>query len=397
MDGPTSGPPDAWAKLAALNPPPAAAPSAAASEKTFVLLRPAAVRGALVSEISKRFERRGFALAAMRLLKPGAELAAQHYAPRGASRSALAELASQIQPGPVMAMLWQGAGVIAGVLALVGAEDPAAADPGTVRGDLSAADEGDTLLECAADAADVARLTALWFEEADLAAGPHSAALATAPPPLAAAPAAAQRKPAARPLAAGERFYITTAINYANGAPHMGHAYEAVAADVLARYHRAYGREVRFCTGSDEHGQKIADTAAGLGLTPQALADKCTSRFKHLDKTLHCDYDVYVRTTSEKHKKQCRALWQKAVDRGGVYLGEYEGWYNVREEAFVQETEAQLNDYKDPVSGLPLKKMKEASYFFRLSEYGQKLIEHIDANPQFIQPEERRNEVLGRL
>ena len=134
----------------------------------------------------------------------------------------------------------------------------------------------------------------------------------------------------------------------------MGHAYEAIAADVIARYHRMYGREVYFLTGADEHGQKIADTAEKAGIKPQELVDRSVAQFKHLDWTLGCEFDGYVRTTSDAHKKLARQLWAKCEKAGGVYLGKYTGWYNVREETFVTETDAAANDYNDAISGVPL-------------------------------------------
>ena len=199
------------------------------------------------------------------------------------------------------------------------------------------------------------------------------------------------------PIPSCGQYYITTAINYANGAPHMGHAYEAICADVVARYHRMYGRDVYFLTGADEHGQKIADTAEKQGLKPQQLVDACVAQFKHLDWTLGCEFDGYVRTTSDAHKHLCRRLWEKCTAAGDVVLGEYEGWYNVREEKFVPDNEAEAAGFKDPASGQELKKMKESSYMFKMSRYQQRIIDHIKTNPEFIMPEERRNEVLARL
>ena len=248
--------------------------------------------------------------------------------------------------------------------------------------------------EVATPTYEVGALAEVWFDELPAAATSSSSAASAAT----ASGGSKLAKPAPKaPIASLGRFYITTAINYANGPPHMGHAYEAVIADVIARYHRAYGREVYFLTGADEHGQKIADTAKGLDLQPIELCDRHVAHFQQLDKTLHADYDGYVRTTSDAHKKLARQLWAKCEKAGGVYLGKYCGWYNVREETFVTETDAQANDYKDPVSGKDLKKMEEDSYFFKLSAYQQKLIEHIKANPEFVMPEARRNEVLERL
>lgn len=464
MDGPVDGPAEAFAKLALLNPlntvstsgqRPLATNVASADDSTaFVLLRPAAVKGALVSDICQRFEKRGLTLSAMRMIKPGADVAKRHYSGLALPTSELASLVGDLAPGPAVAMLWSGAGAIGALLAIAGNADPLKAQPGTVRGDLSAADRPDPLLEVAPNAAEVRRLTDIWFEPGDLSATAPSLAAApspAAPPPSAPAanakPAIAAGKDAEKPtnaskagkagkaatavdvsdggsaaaaapppvdlrivdpvkppnllppkpIAALGRFYITTAINYANGSPHMGHAYEAIAADVLARYHKAYGREVYFLTGADEHGQKIADTAAAQGIKPIELVDRSVAQFKHLDWTLGCDFDGYVRTTSDAHKKLCRALWQKCVNKGDVYLGVYVGWYNVREETFVTESDASAADYKDPVTGKDLKKMEEPSYMFKMAQYQERILAHIRNHPEFIMPESRRNEVLERL
>ncbi|CEG47063.1 methionine-trna ligase [Plasmopara halstedii] len=194
-----------------------------------------------------------------------------------------------------------------------------------------------------------------------------------------------------------ETYYLTTAIHYTNGQPHMGHAYENICSDVICRYHRVFGRDVYFLTGTDEHGQKIAQTAEAAGVTPQQLVDKYAAIFQQLTKDLNMSNDNFIRTTSDKHIKFAQWLFQCALDRGDVYLGTYEGWYNVREEMFVTETEAQLTDYKDPTTGLPFKKMQEQSYFFKMSKYQERLIEHIKKNPEFLQPEVRRQELLRRL
>ncbi|KAF1781430.1 Methionyl/Leucyl tRNA synthetase [Phytophthora cactorum] len=200
---------------------------------------------------------------------------------------------------------------------------------------------------------------------------------------------------AAKP--ARETFYLTTAIHYTNGLPHMGHAYENVCSDVISRYHRVFGRDVYFLTGTDEHGQKIAQTAEAAGVTPQQLVDKYAGIFQQLTKDLNMSNDNFIRTTSDVHKKFAQWLFQQALDKGDVYLGTYEGWYNVREEMFVTETEAQLTDYKDPTTGTPFKKMQEQSYFFKMSKYQDRLVKHIEENPDFLQPEVRRQELLRRL
>ena len=207
--------------------------------------------------------------------------------------------------------------------------------------------------------------------------------------------ARAATAPPADPSA--EKFCITTAINYANGAPHMGHAYEAISTDCIARYHRAYGRDVLYQTGSDEHGQKIAEAAETAGCEPIELCDKYVAAFQDLNAKTSVANDVYNRTTSPEHHEACGELFRRSRDNGDIYLDTYEGWYNVREEMFVTETDAAAADYKDPVSGKPLKKMSEESYFFRMSKYQSRLIEYIEENPEFIQPTRRRNEILARL
>eukprot|EP01130_Rhizamoeba_saxonica_P007531 TRINITY_DN3046_c0_g1_i1.p1 TRINITY_DN3046_c0_g1~~TRINITY_DN3046_c0_g1_i1.p1 ORF type:complete len:516 (-),score=111.59 TRINITY_DN3046_c0_g1_i1:53-1600(-) len=194
-----------------------------------------------------------------------------------------------------------------------------------------------------------------------------------------------------------QTFYITTAINYTNGLPHIGHAYEAMFTDILARFAKVAGKDVFFLTGTDEHGQKIAETAAAKGCTPKELCDNFVAEFEKLDRDLNIDYDRFIRTTDEDHIATCQWLWNVTVENGDIYLGHYEGWYNVREEQFVTELEAAENDYKDPASGKPLTKTSEPSYFFRMSNYQESLINHITENPRFIQPETLRAFILQRL
>ncbi|PFH32122.1 methionyl-tRNA synthetase [Besnoitia besnoiti] len=196
---------------------------------------------------------------------------------------------------------------------------------------------------------------------------------------------------------AAEKFYVTTAINYTNGPPHMGHVYEAVTADVIARFHRIFGRDVYFLTGTDEHGQKIANTAERLGKTPQEICDFYAQGFQDLNKQLHISNDFFIRTTQAQHKTTCQWLWRRVQERGDIYLDTYVGWYNEREETFVSESEARLADYKDVASGKPLQKMEEPSYFFRMSKYRNRLLKHIEEHPDFIRPEERRKNILKRL
>ena len=189
---------------------------------------------------------------------------------------------------------------------------------------------------------------------------------------------------------------MTTAINYANGAPHMGHAYEALVTDVVARYHRLSGKKTFMLTGADEHGQKIANTAAGQGITPQKLVDTCVARFKALDERLDVAYDDYLRTTSERHKACCRELWRRCAKKGDVFLERYDGWYDERAEQFVKASDAKLQNYKD-ADGIPLKRTTEECYFFRLGKYAPAVRKHIEANPDFVQPEARRKDVLKML
>lgn len=196
----------------------------------------------------------------------------------------------------------------------------------------------------------------------------------------------------------GDGFYITTAINYTNGAAHIGHAYEGATADVIARFHRLSGdRPAYFVTGSDEHGQKIANTAADQGKQPLEICNKYVNGFKVLNQRILMSFDDYIRTTSDRHKRTARELWKRCHDAGDIYLDKYSGWYNIREETFVTDSDAAASEYKDPTSGVPLKKVEEESYFFRMSKYHDRLVKHIEENPEFIMPEQHRNLILQRL
>lgn len=196
----------------------------------------------------------------------------------------------------------------------------------------------------------------------------------------------------------GETYYITTAIAYTNGYPHMGHAYEFLSTDALARYHRILGYDTFFLTGADEHGQKVASSAEKLGREPKVHCDVYVDAFKALCQKLCVKYDGYVRTTDVYHKDQAKKLWKRCADAGDIYLDRYEGWYNEREETFITETEALETDYKDTGSGLPLKKVTEESYFFRMSKYLDRLLQYIEIeNPTFIQPDALKNQILTRL
>lgn len=193
------------------------------------------------------------------------------------------------------------------------------------------------------------------------------------------------------------KFLLTTAISYTNGYPHIGHAYEFITADVLARFHRVLGFDTFFLTGSDEHGQKVAASAEKAGRSPKDHCDHYVEAFKSLDEKLNISYSRYIRTTDEDHILTSQLLWKLCANVGDIYLDSYHGWYNEREEAFVSDMDAETSNYLDPTSGLPLKRIQEESYFFKLSSYCDSLIDYIEANEDFIQPEQFRNHILNRL
>jgi methionyl-tRNA synthetase len=194
----------------------------------------------------------------------------------------------------------------------------------------------------------------------------------------------------------GEPFYITTAISYPNGRPHIGHAYEAIATDAIARFQRLRGRDVFFLTGTDEHGLKMAQAARERGIPPAQFADEMSSTFKAMDDALNISYDRFIRTTEPAHHKASQAIWQAMADKGDIYLGRYEGWYSVRDEAYYDESELVAGEGGEKLSpqGTPVDWTVEESWFFRLSAYQAPLLAHYAANPDFIRPETRRNEVL---
>ena len=190
-------------------------------------------------------------------------------------------------------------------------------------------------------------------------------------------------------------YYITTAISYPNGRPHIGHAYEAIAADAIARYHRQAGRDVRFQTGTDEHGLKMVQTARDRGVETRALADEMSGYFKAMDDRLNISYDRFIRTVDADHHDASQTIWQAMADAGDMYLDRYEGWYSVRDEAFYDEKELVDGEGgKLSPQGTPVEWTAEETWFFRLSKYQQPLLDFYAANPDFIQPETRRNEVL---
>ena len=193
-------------------------------------------------------------------------------------------------------------------------------------------------------------------------------------------------------------FYVTTPIYYVNDVPHIGHAYTTLAADVLARFKRLDGHEVFFLTGNDEHGQKVAQSAAARGIDPQSFTDDVSMRFRELKDLLNFSYDDYIRTTEPRHKSACQALWNLIAEKGDdIYLGSYSGWYAVRDEAFYAEDELteRADGTKIAPSGAECAWVEEPSYFFRLSAWADRLLDHYERHPDAIQPQQRRNEVLS--
>jgi len=186
-------------------------------------------------------------------------------------------------------------------------------------------------------------------------------------------------------------FYLTTPIYYVNDKPHIGHAYTTILADVLARYHRNAGRETFFLTGLDEHGQKVQQAAEDRGIEPLQHCDEMAPRFIDLWEKLHISYDDFIRTTENRHKIIVQMFLQKVYDAGDIYEDEYEGLYSISEERFITEKEAESDEFRD------IKKLKEKNYFFKMGKYQDALIDHIKSNPKFIQPEHRKNEILGFL
>lgn len=192
-------------------------------------------------------------------------------------------------------------------------------------------------------------------------------------------------------------YLITTAIPYANGAPHIGHAYERIATDVMARFQRLDGREVLFVTGMDEHGQKMQQTAARENLTPQGLADRTAAQFEAMGEMLNARADDIVRTTSERHKAAVTAIWKRMEEKGDIYLSKYAGWYSVRDEAYYNEDETEEREgrrFSIKTSTL-VEWVEEESYFFKLSAYAQPLLDYYKQNPDFIVPEQYRNEIVS--
>ncbi|AEB22231.1 MULTISPECIES: methionine--tRNA ligase [Bacillus] len=201
-------------------------------------------------------------------------------------------------------------------------------------------------------------------------------------------------------------FYITTPIYYPSGKLHIGHAYTTVAGDAMARYKRLKGFDVRYLTGTDEHGQKIQQKAEEENITPQAYVDRAVAEIQKLWKQLDISHDDFIRTTESRHKEIIEKVFQKLLDNGDIYLDEYEGWYSIPDETFY--TETQLVDVernekgevvggKSPDSGHPVELIKEESYFFRMSKYADRLLKFYEENPSFIQPESRKNEMINNF
>src|SRR5213082_435488 len=193
-----------------------------------------------------------------------------------------------------------------------------------------------------------------------------------------------------------EPFYITTAISYPNGPPHIGHAYEAIAADAIARFQRQQGRDVRFQTGTDEHGLKMAQAARAEGVEPRAFSDKMSQLFQGMCDALNVSYDRFIRTSQPDHYRASQAIWTAMEERGDLYLDRYEGWYSVRDEAYYDESELTEGEGGEKLSpqGTPVEWTVEESWFFRLSKCQQPLLDLYASNAEFIRPESRRNEVV---
>ena len=215
------------------------------------------------------------------------------------------------------------------------------------------------------------------------------------PKPAAAAPVSA---PVTAPAAdRGNVYYITTAIAYPNGQPHIGHAYEAIATDALARFQRLDGKDVFFLTGTDEHGLKMIQTAQNEGMTPFDLATRNAARFKEMDERLNVSFDRFIRTSEPAHHESVQAIWRRMQDNGDIYIDTYAGWYSVRDEAYYAEEETVVGEdnVRRGPQGTPVEWVEEKSYFFKLSAYQDKLLHLYESQPDFIGPDSRRNEVMS--
>ncbi|KAK3272078.1 hypothetical protein CYMTET_19600 [Cymbomonas tetramitiformis] len=194
-----------------------------------------------------------------------------------------------------------------------------------------------------------------------------------------------------------EPCYVTTPIYYVNDKPHIGHVYTSTLADVYARFQRSQGRDVRFLTGTDEHGQKVEQSAEKRGIEPQQLADENSAFFRDAMENFGIEFDDFIRTTDPRHKEQVTKFIQQLKDKDFVYLGEFEGWYDEGQEEYVTESTAAEQDFKSAISGKPLVKAKQENYFFRLSAFQDKLEAMFEENPDLVLPKARSNEVLNRI
>lgn len=194
-----------------------------------------------------------------------------------------------------------------------------------------------------------------------------------------------------------QTFFLTTPIYYVNGAPHIGHAYTSICADVLARFKRLDGYDVFFLTGTDEHGQKVEKAANDAGVDPQTFTDRVSADFRAMTDAMDVSYDDWIRTTEERHKASTSELWRRIAASGNIYLGHYEGWYAVRDEAFYDEAEltTHADGRKTAPSGAPVEWVREPSYFFKLSAFQDKLLDLYESHPDFVAPTSRRNEVIS--
>jgi methionyl-tRNA synthetase len=239
--------------------------------------------------------------------------------------------------------------------------------------------------------------TAKKTEAEKITVTPKKAETTVAKPVRPKVPKASSAPAKATTAPAKNSFYITTAIAYPNGVPHIGHAYEAIATDALARFQRLDGKDVFFLTGTDEHGLKMIQTAEAEGLKPMEVATRNAQRFKEMDQRLNISFDRFIRTTEEQHHRSSQEIWKRMADNGDIYLDSYAGWYSVRDEAYYAEDETTLGEdnVRRGPQGTPVEWVEEKSYFFRLSAYQDRLLALYETHPEFIGPDSRKNEVVS--
>jgi methionyl-tRNA synthetase len=233
--------------------------------------------------------------------------------------------------------------------------------------------------------------------ESPIAKAPKTSKPTTAARKAAKKPTAAKPAPAAPAPSRENLFYVTTAIAYPNGQPHIGHAYEAIATDAIARFARLDGKDVFFLTGTDEHGLKMVQTAQAEGLTTVDLAARNSGRFKAMDERLNISFDRFIRTSEPQHHRSSQAIWNRMQQNGDVYIDTYAGWYSVRDEAYYAEDETTVGEdnVRRGAQGTPVEWVEEKTFFFRLSAYQDKLLALYESQPDFIGPDARRNEVMS--